>query len=170
MQEIDEQPWTQLSEADIAQVDVIARQIHPALPEGREVFAEKARLFPQGCFKLMFEGSMAGYAIAHPWMLHSIPPLDEFLTALPPEPDCIYIHDVAVLSAARGRSAAGLFIAKISDVARRMHIPHLACVSVYGTDVLWARFGFRTVVSGDITPKLASYGENAKYMMARVPR
>jgi len=160
--------WTPLLESDIGGVDKIAREIHPTLPERREVFAEKLRLFPGGCFKFMFEGRMMGHAFSHPWMLYSIPPLDDFLGALPEKPDCIYVHDVAVLSPARGHNAAGMFIDRISEVARRLKIPHLACVSVYGTDVLWARFGFRIVTSNDISSKLVSYGESAKYMIASV--
>ena len=160
--------WTPLLESDIDQVDKIAKQIHPTLPERPEVFAEKRRLFPRGCDKLMFDGHMAGYGISHAWELFSIPPLNDFLRVLPERPDCIYIHDVAVLPTARGRNAAGQFVSQISAVARAMQIPHLACVSVYGTDVLWSRFGFRVVTSEKTTPKLVSYGESAKYMIADV--
>src|SRR3989344_2252276 len=157
----DEITWVPLLKSDIQEVDKIAREIHRALPEREDVFAEKLRLFPQGCFKLMIEGNMMGYAFSHPWLLYSIPPLNDFLHTLPDNPDCIYIHDVAVLQAARGRNAAGLFIAEVREVAQGMDIKHLACVSVYGTDALWARFGFRNVSSNEISAKLASYGQSA---------
>ncbi len=160
--------WTSLAEADIEQVQEIADQIHPTLPERSEVFAEKFRLFPQGCYKLMFGGRVAGYAVSHPWKLFSIPPLDEFLHALPEKPDCIYMHDVAVLPEARGHNAAGQFIDQISSLARQMEVGHLACVSVYGTDVLWARFGFQVIASDEVAPKLATYGASAKYMIADI--
>lgn len=158
--------WVPLLESDIDAVDRIAREIHPTLPERKDVFAEKRRLFPQGCYKLMCDGVMEGYGLSHPWKLHSIPPLDALMHSLPPDPDCIYIHDVAVLREARGHNAAGLFVAQISDAARQMQIKHLSCVSVYGTDVLWARFGFRVVTSPEIASKLASYGGSATYMIA----
>ncbi|HEY4527141.1 MAG TPA: GNAT family N-acetyltransferase [Candidatus Paceibacterota bacterium] len=166
MSTAEETKWTSLLESDITEVDKIAREIHPTLPERWEVFAEKLRLFPAGCFKFMFEGKMVGYTFSHPWTLYSIPPLDDFLHTLPENPDCIYIHDVAVLPAARGHNAAGLFIAQISKVAQKVQIQHLACVSVYGTDVLWARLGFRVVSSEEIASKLGSYGDSAKYMVA----
>src|SRR3989344_158639 len=151
MSTAEETKWTSLLESDISEVDKIAREIHLTLPERREVFSEKLTLFPAGCFKFMFEGKMMGYAFSHPWTLYSVPSLDDFLHTLPENPDCIYIHDVAILPAARGRNAAGLFIAQIVKVAQEMQIPHLACVSVYGTDVLWARFGFRTVSTNETT-------------------
>jgi len=89
--------WVRLLESDISEVDRIASHIHPTLPERPDVFAEKVRLFSEGCFKLLFEGRMAGYAISHPWKLYSVPPLDTFLQILPNDADCIYVHDVAVL-------------------------------------------------------------------------
>ena len=155
--------WIPLLKSDGAEVDRIAKLIHPTLPERKEVLLEKIRLFPGGCFKFVFNGQMAGYGISHPWALCSVPPLDDFLRALPANPDCIYIHDVAVLPEARGHTAAGKFIEKISAVAKRMHIKRLACVSVYGTHVLWARFGFRITES---CLDLATYGDRAKYMIA----
>ena len=160
--------WLPLLESDIEAVDRIAREIHKALPERSEVFAEKLRLFPRGCFKFMFEGRMMGYAVSHPWTLYSIPPLDDFLRELPSNPNCIYIHDIAVLPAARGHNAAGSCIAEIVKVAQQMDIQHLACVSVYGTDMLWARLGFRAVTSYESMSNLSSYGESAKYMIAEL--
>ena len=163
-----EKRWLPLLESDIGGVDRIAREIHKALPERKEIFAEKLRLFPQGCFKFMFEGRMMGYAFSHPWTLYSVSPLDHFLSALPAQPDCLFIHDIAVVSAARGHNAAGSCIAEIVKVAQQMDIQHLACVSVYGTDVLWARLGFRAVTSYESMSNLSSYGESAKYMIAEL--
>ena len=164
----EEKKWTSLLESDIGGVDTIAREIHLTLPERREVFAEKLTLFPAGCFKFMFEGKMMGYAFSHPWTLYSVPSLDDFLHTLPENPDCIYIHDVAILPAARGHNAAELLIAEVLEIAQGLKISHLACVSVYGTDVLWARFGFRTVSTNETTAELSSYGQSAKYMIADV--
>ena len=45
----------------------------------------------------------------------------------------------------------------------------LALVSVYGTDVLWSRYGFGVVTGGRVLEKLASYGPTARYMTATVP-
>jgi len=158
--------WTPLTLADMAAVERIAREIHPTLPERMEVFSEKQLLFPEGCFKFLFEGKMKGYAIAHPWKLYSIPPLDEFLGELPLDVDCIYLHDVAVLSDARGHKAAEFFVEKITAVALERGIKHLSCVSVYGTDVLWSRFGFKNATFDGAEGKMEGYGESAKYMIA----
>ena len=50
--------------ADLWEVDRIANLIHVELPERREVFAEKLRLFSEGCFALEFDGVVVGYGIS----------------------------------------------------------------------------------------------------------
>lgn len=157
--------WQPLLSEDLDMVNAIADRVHKTLPERPEVFAEKVRLFPEGCRKLFFQNKMVGYGISHPWTLYSIPPLDEFLVSLPQNAQCIYIHDVVVLPEARGQNAAGRYVDYIKRLATRLAIPSLALVSVYGTDVLWSRFGFHGVQNEELSRKLVSYGATAKYMI-----
>jgi N-acetylglutamate synthase-like GNAT family acetyltransferase len=108
---------------------------------------------------------IVGYGISHPWTLYSIPPLDTFLATLPANPECLYIHDVVVLPEARGRGAAARYVDYIKWLAGESAIRSLALVSVYGTDALWSRFGFRVIVSSNLKNSLTSYGASARYMM-----
>jgi len=98
-------------------------------------------------------------------MLNSIPPLDEFLKSLPKEPECLYLHDIVVAPEARGLGAAARYVDYIKQLAHEISIKSLALVSVYGTDVLWSRFGFRAVLNSSLSRKLGSYGATAKYML-----
>jgi hypothetical protein len=160
--------WVPLLNLDLHSVNQIADHVHTSLPERPDVFAEKLSLFPQGCRKLLLDNRSVGYGISHSWVLNSIPPLDEFLVALPPEPQCLYIHDVVVLPEARGHNASGLYVEYIKALAKVMHIQALALVSVYGTDVLWSRFGFQTILNPSLTKKLLTYGATAKYMICNL--
>ncbi|MEN6532399.1 MAG: GNAT family N-acetyltransferase [Bryobacteraceae bacterium] len=157
--------WHPLLIADLDRVNRIADLVHTTLPERPEVFEEKLRLFPSGCRKLISGEIIVGYGISHPWMLFSIPPLDDFLQHLPDKAQCLYIHDVVILPAARGHGAAGHYVDYVKGVARKMGIPALALVSVYGTDRLWSRFGFTVVQDAALDAKLKSYGGTAKYML-----
>ena len=157
--------WQPLLLSDMDLVNEIADGVHTGLPERPEVFAEKVKLFPAGCRKLILDNQIVGYGISHPWRLGSIPPLDEFLESLPPAPGCLYIHDVVVIPAARGCGAAAQYVDYIHGLAVEMGIRALALVSVYGTDVLWGRFGFQTILHDGLIHKLASYGATAKYMV-----
>jgi len=78
----------------------------------------------------------------------------------------MYIHDVAVLPEARGNHAAERYVAIMRKLSQELSLARLACVSVYGTDVLWSRFGFETVASVEISQQLKKYGPTAKYMIA----
>jgi GNAT superfamily N-acetyltransferase len=154
--------WKPLEAADMPQVLAIAARLHPELPERLEVLAEKRRLFPEGGRKLVVDGAFAGYGLAHPWRLNAAPKLNAFLEQLPAAPDCLYLHDVAVLPEGRGRNAAGAYVVYMEGLARALGLGHLALVSVYGTVPLWGKLGFKTVLAG--APSLPSYGPSAFYM------
>lgn len=160
--------WEPLLPHDMAEADAIADSIHTGLPERPEVFAEKRDLSPATCLKLVREQRIVGYGIAHPWTLFDVPALDTFLKALPASPTCLFVHDVAILPHARGQRSAARYIAKAARQARILGLAHLACVSVYGTDRLWATLGFKTFSSPEMRETIAGYGACARYMMARV--
>jgi ribosomal protein S18 acetylase RimI-like enzyme len=161
--------WRSAELTDVPNMQAIADQIHVELPERPEVLAEKLRLFPQGVQVVCAGAQIVGYGVAHPWMLHQPPVLDAFLRALPDHAECLHIHDVAVLPDHRGRKAVASYVAAIANLARAMNIGRLALVSVYGTDPLWTRFGFRVVLpDAALGAKLRSYGATAKYMVCDV--
>jgi GNAT superfamily N-acetyltransferase len=157
--------WRPARVSDLPAISAIATRIHPDLPERPDVLAEKMRLYPEGCRVLIAADEIVGYGLAHPWMQHRIPPLDDFLARLPDDADCLYVHDVAVLPDFRG-GASRAYVAEIEELARASGIATLALVSVYATRPLWERFGFRPVTAdADLRAKLASYGDSATYML-----
>ncbi len=163
------QNWQPLTLADLPALAVIADAAHPLLPERLEVFAEKLRLFPAGCRKLMDDGRMAGYGIAHPWRRGDPPRLDTFLQALPARPDTLFIHDIAIAPHARGQGAAAAFLADAADTASAAGLPSLTLVAAYGTARLWRRFGFDDVADPALAAKLAPYGAEAVYLLRWLP-
>jgi ribosomal protein S18 acetylase RimI-like enzyme len=163
------QVWQPLTLADLPDVAAIAEAAHPLLPERLEVFAEKLSLFPAGCRKLIDDGRMAGYAIAHPWRYGDPPRLDTLLRALPARPDTLFIHDIALAPDARGRGAAAAVLADAAAIARAAGLPSLTLVAAYGTARLWRRFGFDDVADPALAAKLAAYGADAVYLLRRLP-
>lgn len=157
--------WRPAHPSDLPAIGAIAARIHPDLPERPEVFAEKMRLYPDGCRVLVAGDEIAGYGLAHPWKQHQIPPLDHFLERLPEDADCLYVHDIAVLPDRRG-GIARAYVTGIAELARASGITALALVSVYATRPLWERLGFRAVAAdATLHAKLACYGEGATYML-----
>jgi GNAT superfamily N-acetyltransferase len=158
--------WLPLAAGDIGEVLAVAARLHPGLPERAEVFAEKLRLCPAGCRKLVAGGKLVGYGLAHPWRLNAAPKLDAFLETLPASPECLYLHDVAVLPDGRGRGAARAYVEYLQALARSLGLGRLALVSVYGTIPLWEKLGFTAVSAG--APPLPSYGPSGAYMVKKL--
>lgn len=160
--------WRPLRAADLDALCRLAEAAHPGLPERSEVFAEKLRLFPLGCFALESRGALAGYALSHPWRRLDIPPLDAFIGKLPAEPDCLYLHDVAVAPAARGNRAAARILARLIELARANGFSAVGLTAVSGSEGLWRGMGFDAVRDKALTRKLEDYGPGAVYMVKRL--
>ena len=157
--------WRPLRAADMASVQAISDLIHPALPERLDVLDEKRRLSPGTCLGYG-EGEIQGYGIAHPWLFGRIPALDGYLDGLPLKPDCMFVHDVALLPHARGRGAAAGYIRRVGGFAHAAGLHGLASVAVYGAERMWSQLGFEAVGAESIRSELHHYGD-AVYIVAQ---
>lgn len=161
--------WRPLTTNDIAAVARVTAIIHADLPESDNVFAERVKLFPEGCLALVDDkGELFGYAISHP-IRHGHPPeLNGMLEKIAPDADQYYIHDVCVLPALRGQGLAAQAIQKLLAIANGY--PSACLISVYGTAKFWGRYGFLPPPSGinpDLSRKLLGYGDEATYLERR---
>ena len=156
--------WRKMTTGDLHAVLRVAEKIHPDLPESESVYAERLKLFPDGCFVLMVRDEMHGYAISHPIRHQQPPALDSLLGEIAPDADQYYIHDLAVLPTVRNQGLAAKGIGALLEVAGPYSTTCL--ISVYGTAPFWARFGFvPELVGGALAGKLLKYGEDATYLV-----
>lgn len=153
-----------MREDDLAAVLEVANAVHPALPESRNIFAERLSLFPQGCLVLTDRNEVAGYAVSHPIRRFEIPALNTLLGGLHAGADDFYIHDVAVMPRSRGSGYAKAAINQLLGIADGYETASL--VSVYGTADFWRSFGFLPA-GNDMGDKLKPYGAGAVYMLRR---
>lgn len=157
--------WRELSVNDIQSVVRVADEVHPGLPEIKQVFVERVKLFQDGCLALVEDESneFCGYAISHPICRCQPPTLNTFLGEISPNADQYYIQDLAILPKLRGRGSAKECIDKILEIAKRF--PTTSLISVYGTAPFWNRFGFTPVeINETLRAKLRDYGEDAIYL------
>ncbi|KAG9189336.1 hypothetical protein G6011_06204 [Alternaria panax] len=162
--------WRPLSVSDIPSLVQVADRVHPDLPESNKVFAERTKLFPQGCLGV-FDGlgELRGYIISHPIRYREPPALDQLLGEVAPDADQYYIHDLAILPEFRGSGLAHECLSKILEtVAKRYATTSL--VSVYGTEDFWGRYGFMIpgIVDEVLEKKLVGYGDDAVYLEQQV--
>ncbi len=156
--------WRFATEADISEIDRIARIIHPDLPERVETFAEKRRLSPDTCFVVCDGKHVRGYGIAYPWRMDDLPPLDTMLGSLPDDASALYIHDVALLPSARALGLVPELLKLLSHAGRKRGLVEFSLAAVYGSEAAWFRYGFRrSPMTPKLTAQTASYGA-AVYM------
>lgn len=158
--------WRPMRTADLAAVSRAAAEIHPGYPEADAVFAERLELCPEGCRVLDDDGALAGYALTHPWRYGSPPKLDTLLGAIPADADTWYLHDVALLPAARGRGASAAIVELVVACARARGLASLSLVAVNDSRPIWEARGF--AVAADAAPDLSSYGGVAWFMSRRI--
>ncbi|BAM91432.1 hypothetical protein S58_54540 [Bradyrhizobium oligotrophicum S58] len=151
---------------DLAAVDAIAARVHPAYPEDRTVFAERLRLHPDGCWVLATSGGeVAGYVISHPWHLGEPPALNVLVGRLPVPASTYYIHDLALLPAARGSGAAGRIVAELIRHARQLGVRSLSLVAVSASTAFWEKQGFAVAREPGAGGCTGSYGDDANLMI-----
>jgi ribosomal protein S18 acetylase RimI-like enzyme len=149
--------WRPMRIDDLVAVVELADEIHASYPEDPAIFAERLRLYPDGCFVLDING-VRGYAISHPWA-GDPPKLNKLLGSLPVEPDTYYLHDIALHPSVRAKGHAQQIV---DQIVRRMspQYRNITAVAVEGTLPTWRRMGFEaTEVSA------LSYGPGARHIM-----
>lgn len=160
-----------MQDTDLQTVCDIAEVVHPSHPEDATVFAERLALYPHGCHVLEDEaGVLDGYAVSHPWHDAGPPALNSLLQRLPPAPTAYYIHDIALLPAARGSGAAEAIVTALIDHARQRGLSGVALVAVNGSEAFWQKHGFQLARNEGIAAKVRSYGADARSMRLILPR
>lgn len=157
-----------MEEGDLPAVGAIAARVHPDYPEDDAIFAERLRLYSAGCLMLELNGRAAGYALSHPWVF-APPRLNTLLGALPTVPATLYIHDVALLPAARGRGAASRLLGRLAELARSAGLASLSLVAVSGSAAFWERQGFGVVRDPALERELRSYNPAPCFMARSLP-
>lgn len=152
--------------SDLPRVLDIAAAVHPAFPEDEAVFAERLRLYPQGCRVFERAGVITGYVVSHPWTDGTPPALNSLLEAMPAAPSTYYIHDLALMPATRGSGAAQVIVAALFDHARRSGFATVSLVAVNNSTGFWRKHGFAVVREPANPGKIESYGSDARLMRA----
>ena len=158
--------WRPMTPDDIDGVVTVARLSFPDHFEARACFAERQALAPEGCFVLSDEaGSVMGYLMAYPWRRNSAPPLDSLIGAIPQDAEVVYLHDLAVHPDTRGGGYTRAIVERLAEQAKAAGWREIALVAVNEATAFWARNGFVVQNPPGMAEKLASYGDDARYMI-----
>ncbi len=92
------------------------------------------------------------------------PALNAVLGSLPTAPDTFYLHDLALLPAARGHRAGSAGVRLLLQLARRSGFTRASLIAVSGSEPFWRRQGFTVCDAAPLRAKLSSYGAEARFM------
>ena len=156
--------WRAMTPDDISSVVAVATVAHPRFYEEPAVFLERLRLFPRGAWLLEREERAMGYALSHPWGDEELPSLNSLLGSLPEKVTTYYIHDLALLPAARRTPAAAELVGSLTTLAHSLGYPSMTLVAVNGSSHFWEKHGFCIVKRPGVAAKLSSYEASAVMM------
>jgi len=134
---------SRMEEKDLNAIKEIQKELFTSkLQEDVSIQRRKYKLFPDGCWVVKIEDKIIGYLISHPWQLSCPPMLGTYIENLPDSPDCLYLHDIGVLTRIAGKGVGYEIVMKYQQFARQNGYTVISGVSVMGTLDYWKRYGF----------------------------
>lgn len=153
--------WRPMRAGDLPVVAAISDIVHGDFTEPLETFADRLAHYPAGCAILERDGEALGYLISHPWPRDAAPPkLGVRMEAIPAS-DSYYLHDIALLPAARGTGAGATATAVVVHQAKVEGCRDVRLVAIQGADSYWHRQGFEYV-------EAEPYGPGSHLMQRRI--
>lgn len=148
-------------------VQIQAEAFTPDLRETPEVFANRIARFGE-FFRVAYQnGRMVGYVVAFPWKFGDAPVNNQKFPEDLPEPDCFFIHDIALLPGARGGGIARALLEDAYQTAHALGFDAASLVAVGQSGTYWDRVGFvpfARVTEAKRAYILAIYGPGARLM------
>lgn len=138
--------------------------------EPADVVTNRFKTCAETCWVALYQDKLWGYLFCYPSVAGKIGGLaEDFQKAQ--FADCLYLHDMAVSSDARGQGVAKALLTQAERYAIEQQFHQLALVAVQNSASYWQQQGFLPVL--DITPQqqqaLASYtGQQAQYLQKRL--
>lgn len=127
---------------DVEAMLQVQAQCYPeAMNESRQVLADRWRACPDTAWVVAAgDGRVGAYLVAYRSRWGQVSSLGDVF-AHQPQADVLYLHDLAMGEALRGRGVATMLVAHARAAARAQGLMGLALVSVNDTVVFWRRLG-----------------------------
>jgi hypothetical protein len=127
---------------DIPYVYNIAMGIWTIHKESQIIYENKFCSFPEGCY-VYDDNGIKGYIISHPYNISSPPKINTILPKV--ETNCLFIHDIVIITEYRGRGIGNEIINKILN---DNPIVSLVACDKKARD-FWIGYGFEVVEISD---------------------
>ena len=155
---------------DLAEVIRVQAECYvPHMNESETIIGLRLDAAPATHWVAELAGEVVAYLAAYPSRLGKVTPLSGCFE-LAEDPDCLYLHDLAVSPRARGSGVGAALIRKARAAAVSSGLAHSALVSVQDSRAFWERQGYRILENLEATQgaRLASYASPGWYMTCRI--
>jgi ribosomal protein S18 acetylase RimI-like enzyme len=127
--------------------------------ESAQVIAQRLSACGNTTWVAEKSGEVCAYLVAYVSSLGKITAFNSpFITAA--NPDCLYLHDLAIAQSARGAGLARQLLVAARQFVNESRLAHMALISVQDSGDFWSAFGFveRTGLDIEQEEKLRTYG------------
>jgi len=134
--------------------------------EPADVVINRFRNCAETCWVALYQDKLWGYLFTYPSITGKIGALAEDFQPLTGA-DCLYLHDMAVSSDARGQGVARALLEQAQQYAKAQQLKMLALVAVQNSTSYWQQQGFEplAIATPEQQQHLASYaGQQAQYL------
>ncbi|MBN8444567.1 MAG: GNAT family N-acetyltransferase [Gammaproteobacteria bacterium] len=138
--------------------------------ESADLVKSRLLLTPQSYWVALYQDKLWAYLFSYPAVLGKINALGQPFAAYS-DANCLYVHDLAVSSDARGQGVATKLLEQAIAYARELDFDYLSLVSVQNSLPFWQDRGFSVVteLSESAVAALASYtNQKAHYMVKTI--
>jgi len=148
--------------SDLAKVVTIQAEAYENhFLESADVIAQRFKLSPQTAWVAELDNEVSAYLVAYCYKLGKVNPFNATFVQVE-DPDCLYLHDLALLQMARGTGIATRLIQMAVDFAQYHSLSFVALVSVQSSKEFWQKQGFTeySVLTTTQHKALNGYGSN----------
>jgi ribosomal protein S18 acetylase RimI-like enzyme len=114
----------------------------PELNEGEAAFFYKLKISPNTCIGAYIDKQICGYLFAQPYKFGEIIPLDKSTHQIPEDPDCMYIHDLAISQDSKKKRIGTMLYQAIEKQSIKAGFRAITLVSVQDSGKFWEQQGF----------------------------
>jgi GNAT superfamily N-acetyltransferase len=157
-----------MSPEDLPQVLALQHLCYqPEFHEPLDAFESKLQAAPDTCWVISNEpASVLAYLVSLPVAGENYPLLHARQWEAAAQADELYLHDMAISPALRGRGGSHKLLQRAIAQAQGLRLPRLSLIAVQNSASFWMRQGFsaRQPTSSQVAHKLASFGSDAMLM------
>lgn len=161
---------TSMTEIHLSEVLRVQAECYPTtMQEAAQTLHSRLKAAPGSAWVALDAEGICAYLFTYPSTTGNITPLGGGFH-VPENPDCLYLHDLAVAKRAHGQKLGPALVTVALEAAKARGLPYSSLVSVQDSRGFWQRLGYEAFGQLDDVQRanLRTYDGPACYMVKRL--